>query len=85
MNKYVFRNRYTLLATCIVTFILVVVIEGIVMNRESRVYTFENPYFDLNLNDIEAFENRILASSRFGVIIYILLRILFIFSDEIVS
>ena len=58
MKKYVFRSRYTLLLSVIVTFILVVVVEGVVMERESRVYTFENPYFDLNLNEFEEFQNR---------------------------
>ena len=58
MKKYIFRSRYTLLLSIIVTFILVVVVEGVLMDRESRVYTFENPYFDLNLNDIEEFQNR---------------------------
>ncbi len=58
MKKYVLKSRYTLLLSVIVSFIMVVVIEGAVMDRESRVYTFENPYFDLNLNNPEQFENR---------------------------
>ena len=58
MKKYIFRSRYTLLLSVIVTFILVVVVEGALMGRESRVYTFENPYFDLNLSGLEEFENR---------------------------
>ena len=58
MKKYIFKSRYTLLLSVIVTFILVVVVEGVVMERESRVYTFENPYFDLNFSDFEEFENR---------------------------
>ena len=52
------KSRYTLLLSVIISFILLVVIEGVVLERESRVYTFENPYFDLNLNNFEGFENR---------------------------
>ena len=46
MQKYLLKNRYTLLASVIVGFILIVVIEGILMERQSRVYTFDNPYFE---------------------------------------
>ena len=52
------KNRYTLLLSVIVSFILIVVIEGVVLERESRVYTFENPYFDLNINNFDGVENR---------------------------
>jgi hypothetical protein len=37
---------------------VLVVIEGLIMDRDSRVYSFENPYFELNLNNIEDFEPR---------------------------
>ena len=57
IRNFVLRDRHTLLLVVIASYIGLVVIEGLVMDRESRVYTFENPYFDLNLNNMEEFES----------------------------
>jgi hypothetical protein len=53
VKKYLLKNRYSLLGSVIACFICVVIVEGIVMDRESRVYSFDNPFFELNLNNIE--------------------------------
>lgn len=61
MNKFVkriLRDRHSLLLATVAAYIVLVVIEGLVMDRESRVYTFDNPYFELNLNNVEDFEPR---------------------------
>lgn len=61
MNKFakrILRDRHSLLLATVAAYIVLVVIEGLVMDRESRVYTFDNPYFELNLNNVEDFEPR---------------------------
>ncbi|MEX2130872.1 MAG: hypothetical protein WD772_05250 [Pseudohongiellaceae bacterium] len=50
VNRTVLRNRYTLLLTVLVSYILLIVIEGEITNREPQAYTFENPYFDIDVN-----------------------------------
>ncbi|MCA9016588.1 MAG: hypothetical protein R3F41_02845 [Gammaproteobacteria bacterium] len=60
MNKILsvlLKDRHRLLLATIAAYIVLVVIEGVVMDRESRVYTFENPYFELQLNNIEEFQS----------------------------
>lgn len=61
MNKLVkriLRDRHSLLLATVVAYIVLVVLEGLIMDRESRVYTFDNPYLELNLNNVEEFERR---------------------------
>ena len=58
IRLFFFKDRHRLLLSTIVSYIVLVVIEGLVMDRDSRVYSFENPYFELNLNNIEDFEPR---------------------------
>ena len=43
---------------------LVLVIEGAITGREARLVDFENPFFDLNLNNFEEFNNSRESSSR---------------------
>ena len=57
-RNYILHDRRSLLAFTLIFFIIVVVIEGIVMDRESRIYRFESPYIDIQLNDIEEFSSR---------------------------
>jgi len=56
--NYLLGSRHRLLLSTVLVYILLVVIEGFIMDRESRVYNFENPYFELNLNNIDEFESR---------------------------
>jgi len=53
VNRTVLRNRYTLLVTVLVSYILIIVIEGEITDREPQAYTFENPYFDFDVNTTE--------------------------------
>ncbi|MFP6838692.1 MAG: hypothetical protein VB962_03785 [Pseudohongiellaceae bacterium] len=55
MKKIIFKNRYTLLVTVLITYITVLVIEGFITGRQAQFLDFENPFFDLNIKDIEAF------------------------------
>ncbi|MFM1897712.1 MAG: hypothetical protein RLZZ385_2786 [Pseudomonadota bacterium] len=59
MEKYLLRNRYTLLASVIAAYILIIVIEGVITDRQTRDFTFENPYFELDLNNLEGLEQRL--------------------------
>jgi hypothetical protein len=44
------KNRYTLLLTVLIGYVLIIVSEGEITNREPQPFTFENPYMDLNIN-----------------------------------
>ena len=58
IRNLVLRSRHTLLLGTVAAYIVLVVIEGIVMDRESKVFTFENEYFEFNATNIEEFESR---------------------------
>ncbi|MBL4581841.1 MAG: hypothetical protein JKY29_08495 [Gammaproteobacteria bacterium] len=58
MKDLILRNRYTLLLTTLIVYMVVLVAEGMITGREARVIEFENPYFDLNLNNFEGFRER---------------------------
>lgn len=58
VKDLVLRSRHTLLITAVGTFIVLVVIEGIVMDRDSRIFTLDNRYFEFNVTNIEEFEAR---------------------------
>lgn len=65
MKRIILRNRYTLLLSTLIAYIVVLVAEGAITGREVREVEFENPYFDLNLNNFEEFrENRSGGSSQ---------------------
>lgn len=56
IEKTALKNRYTLLLSTIAAYILLVVIEGIVTGRELATYSFENPFFDFNLENFQNLE-----------------------------
>ena len=58
MKDLILRNRYTLLVVTLIVYMGVLVAEGMNTGREARVIEFENPYFDLNLNNLENFRER---------------------------
>lgn len=53
--KTILSNRYAVLLSTLTAYLLVVVVEGAITGREARVLDFENPFFDLNIADFEAF------------------------------
>lgn len=58
MKDLILRNRYTLLVVTLIVYMSVLVAEGMITGREARVIEFENPYFDMNLNNFEEFRER---------------------------
>lgn len=58
MKNIILKNRYTLLVTVLTAYIVVLVIEGFVTGRQAQVLDFENPFFDLNIKDIEGLRDR---------------------------
>jgi len=58
LKDLVLRNRHTLLLSTVAAYIVLVVVEGIVMDRDSRVFSFNNDYFEFNATNIEEFESR---------------------------
>lgn len=57
MPKYL-RNRHAVLLLTLAVYILTIVVEGAVTDRATGTYSFENPYFDLRLQDWEGFKER---------------------------
>lgn len=55
MKNLILKNRYTLLMTVLAVYVLVLVAEGAITGREARVVRFDNPFFDLNLNNLQEF------------------------------
>ncbi len=58
MKDIILRNRYTLLVTVLLVYVLVLVAEGAITGREARVLDFNNPFFDLNINNLDEFSER---------------------------
>lgn len=70
MKNIILKNRYTLLVVTLVVYTGVLVAEGAITGREVRVFEFENPFFDFNVNNFEGFresrESRVSDDSRSG-------------------
>ena len=58
LRSLLFRNRYTVLVSTILVYLLVVVVEGAITGREARMIDLDNPYFDLNIREFEEFQQR---------------------------
>ena len=58
MKNILLKNRYTLLLSVLVVYMVVLVAEGAITGREARIIDFENPFFDLSINDFEEFRDR---------------------------
>lgn len=50
IRALILRNRYSLLISTLIVYMLVLVVEGQLTGREPRVVDFENPFFDLQLD-----------------------------------
>lgn len=59
LKELLFRSRHTLLLGTIGAYLVLVVIEGILMDRDSQIFTFDNEYFEFNATNIEEFESRL--------------------------
>jgi len=55
MKNIILKNRYTLLVVTLVVYLGVLVAEGAITGREVRVFEFENPFFDFNVNNFKGF------------------------------
>ena len=58
MKNIILKTRYTLLVTVLTVYIVVLVIEGFITGRQAQVLDFENPFFDLNIKDLEGLRER---------------------------
>lgn len=58
MKKIILKNRFTLLATIILAYISLLVIEGLVMDREPELLRFDNSLFELNLEELRDISDR---------------------------
>lgn len=60
MKKIILKNRFTLLAVIILAYIALLVIEGLVTNREPELLNFDNSLFELNLKELTEIGDRLL-------------------------
>ena len=58
LRNLLLRNRYTVLVSTLLVYILVVVLEGAITGREARVIDLDNPFFDLNIREFDEFQQR---------------------------
>ena len=58
MKNRILRNRYSLLLVTLTIYMAVMVVEGAATGRKAQVMDFENPFFDLNLNNIDGYIER---------------------------
>jgi hypothetical protein len=58
LRSTILKNRFTVLLTTLAVYMTVLVTEGALTGREARVVEFENPFFDLQLNELEEFGGR---------------------------
>ncbi|MFT6401101.1 MAG: hypothetical protein ACJAY7_000739 [Pseudohongiellaceae bacterium] len=58
MKKIILKNRFTLLATIILAYVLLLVIEGVVTSREPALLRFDNSLFELNLEELNEISDR---------------------------
>jgi uncharacterized protein YjeT (DUF2065 family) len=58
MKKIILKNRFTLLTTIMLAYVLLLVIEGMVTSREPALLRFDNSLFELNLEELNEISNR---------------------------
>jgi len=56
MKNIILRNRYSLLLFVLGGYLLAIVVEGLITGREPVFFDLDNPFFELQINDQEAFE-----------------------------
>ncbi len=57
MKDLVLKNRYTLLLTVILAYVILIVVEGAITDRQPDWLLFDNSLFTLDLRDIEELSN----------------------------
>lgn len=60
MKKIILKTRFTLLAVIILAYIVLLVIEGLVTNREPELLNFDNSLFELNLKELTEIGDRLM-------------------------
>ena len=58
MKDTILKNRFTLLLSVLLAYILVLVVEGAITGREGMLIDFENPFIDISINNLEEFQER---------------------------
>jgi len=57
LKSLILRDRHSLLGATVAVYIILVVIEGLVTDRETRVFSFDNPFLEIKLNNIEEYSS----------------------------
>lgn len=55
MKQIILKNRYTLLLFVLGSYLLAIVVEGLITGREPNFFNLDNPFFEIKINDEEAF------------------------------
>jgi hypothetical protein len=58
MKDAILKNRFTLLLSVLLVYVLVLVVEGAITGREGTLFDFENPFFEIRINNLEDFQER---------------------------
>lgn len=53
MKAIILKNRFTLLATCLVAYVAILVVEGFITDRQPELLRFDNSLFELNLLELQ--------------------------------
>ncbi|MFK7862829.1 MAG: hypothetical protein AB8B95_01240 [Pseudohongiellaceae bacterium] len=52
MKNLVFKNRFTLLLTVLLAYVSLLVVEGLVTDRQPDLLRFDNSLFELNVEEL---------------------------------
>jgi hypothetical protein len=58
MKALILKNRFTLLVTCLLAYITILVVEGFVTERTPDLLRFDNSLFELNLLELQELSER---------------------------
>lgn len=58
MKKIILKNRFTLLATVLLAYVFLLVVEGLVTSRTPELLHFDNSLFELDLEELREISDR---------------------------
>jgi hypothetical protein len=58
MKALILKNRFTLLLTCLTVYVVTLVVEGLITDRQPELLKFENSLFELNILELQELGKR---------------------------
>jgi hypothetical protein len=53
MKALIFKNRFTVLITCLIAYVFIIVAEGLITDREPELLRFDKSLFELNILELQ--------------------------------